>query len=138
MVLLSNGSIMRLKVSISSMFYSSIFRTKAHFWRQNFCTKAVFWVWNFWHQNFVQKSRAKNVDEIDNSSATFDAWLRDNWLFELRVNINWDFALTKNQILSTQILSTQILSTRNFIETEFEIKLAFSWFKNYCRNTLDF
>jgi hypothetical protein len=31
------------------------FCMKALFWRQNFRTKAVFRVWNFWRQSFVQK-----------------------------------------------------------------------------------
>ncbi len=48
--------------------FINVFHTKASFWCQFFCTKAVFWVWNF-----VQKLWAfnDNVDEIDHRGQSF-------------------------------------------------------------------
>jgi len=57
--------------SISSTFNLRVFRTKAHFWHQNFERKRFAQLCNFWRQNFAQKTHAQNVDEIDYRSQMY-------------------------------------------------------------------
>jgi len=67
LIQISGVTFLPFRCQFHQHFTCAVFYSKARFLRQKFVQKRFAQLCNFWRQNFVRKTRPKNVDEIDHS-----------------------------------------------------------------------